>query len=307
MQPLPSPRQLTVPPDQLTTRLDRWLTDQLADLSRARIQGLIDQGFILRNGQPCRGRDSVRPGDSFTVTIPEPEPSGLIAQAIPLTIVYEDDALLVVDKPKGLVVHPAPGHSDGTLVNALLARTGSLSSINGIERPGIVHRLDKDTTGLLVVAKTDHAHQHLQGQIQNKTAHRDYLAVIHGQPAQDRGTIDAPIGRHPVHRQKMAVTAKGREARTDWQVVERLGNYALLKFSLSTGRTHQIRVHSAHIGHPIVGDELYSSAKSPVNLTGQALHAYQLSFDHPVSGERLSFEAPLPAEMVKLLSVARRH
>ncbi|AGY56753.1 RluA family pseudouridine synthase [Gloeobacter kilaueensis] len=306
MSEIASTITLAVPPEAAGERLDRWLALQVTDLSRGRIQDLIDRGLVLRNGLPCRPRDPVRAGDALELTIPVPEPSGIEARAMALDVIYEDAELLVIDKPKGLVVHPAPGHSDDTLVNALLAHCENLSGINGTQRPGIVHRLDKDTTGLLVVAKTDRAHQSLQAQIQAKTARRDYLAIVAGAPAQIEGTIDAPIGRHPVHRQKMAVQPKGRVAITRWRVVERLGNFSLVEFGLETGRTHQIRVHCLHKGWPILGDPLYGSAKSPVNLEGQALHAYRLAFDHPLSGERLCFEAPLPAEMTKLLEVLRR-
>ncbi|UFP94064.1 RluA family pseudouridine synthase [Gloeobacter morelensis] len=297
---------LAVQPDQPAMRLDRWLAEQVADLSRARIQALIDQGLVLLNNRPCRPRDLVHPGDAVALTIPEPEPLAVEARPIALAVVYEDEELIVIDKPRGLVVHPAPGHSDDTLVNALLAHCRNLSGINGVLRPGIVHRLDKDTTGLLVVAKTDRAHQHLQAQIQAKTARRDYLAVVAGAPAETTGTIDAPIGRHPVHRQKMAIHPKGRPAQTHWRVLERLGNFTLVQFSLQTGRTHQIRVHCLHKGWPIAGDPLYGSVKVPVTLNGQALHAFRLDFDHPLTGERLTFESPMPAEMVKLLDALRR-
>lgn len=205
MSEIASTITLAVPPEAAGERLDRWLALQVTDLSRGRIQDLIDRGLVLRNGLPCRPRDPVRAGDALELTIPVPEPSGIEARAMALDVIYEDAELLVIDKPKGLVVHPAPGHSDDTLVNALLAHCENLSGINGTQRPGIVHRLDKDTTGLLVVAKTDRAHQSLQAQIQAKTARRDYLAIVAGAPAQIEGTIDAPIGRHPVHRQKMAV------------------------------------------------------------------------------------------------------
>jgi 23S rRNA pseudouridine1911/1915/1917 synthase len=298
--------QLTVQPNQGTTRLDLWLVEQLPDLSRGRIQDLIAKQCVLRNGLPCRSKDPVRPGDAFSIEIPAPQSLELVATDIPLSIVYEDDCLIVIDKPQGLVVHPAAGHSDDTLVNALLAHCTDLSGINGIERPGIVHRLDKDTSGLLVVAKTDHAHQDLQRQIQAKTAQRVYRAVVWGVPRTETGTIDAPLGRHPVHRQKMTVRPDGRPARTHWRIIERLGNCTLMEFSLETGRTHQIRVHCLQNNHPVVGDPLYSSAKSPVHLEGQALHAFQLSFDHPKSGKRLSFEAPLPPDMIKLLNYLRR-
>jgi 23S rRNA pseudouridine1911/1915/1917 synthase len=298
--------QLTVPPNQGTTRLDLWLVEQLPDLSRGRIQDLIAKQCVLRNGQPCRPKDPVRPGDAFSVEIPAPQSLEIVATEMPLSIIYEDDCLIVIDKPQGLVVHPAAGHSDDTLVNALLAHCTDLSGINGVERPGIVHRLDKDTSGLLVVAKTDHAHQDLQRQIQAKTAQRIYQAVVWGVPRSETGTIDAPLGRHQVHRQKMTVRPDGRPARTHWRILERLGNCTLMEFTLETGRTHQIRVHSLQNNHPVVGDPLYSSAKSPVHLEGQALHAFRLSFDHPKSGQRLNFEAPLPPDMIKLLNYLRR-
>lgn len=261
---------------------------------------------MLVNGSVRRGKDSVRPGDVIDLSVPPLKSLALQARALPLAIVYEDSDLIVLDKPQGMVVHPAPGHSDDTLVNALLAHTQNLSGINGVERPGIVHRLDKDTSGLIVVAKNDHAHRHLQGQIQAKSARRDYLGIVWGAPGPATGTVDAPIGRHPVHRQKMAVIERGRPSRTHWRVRERLGNCTLVEFCLDTGRTHQIRVHSAHIGHPIVGDPLYSSAKSPVHLEGQALHATRLAFDHPRTGQRLLFEAPMPAAMDKLLAYLHR-
>ena len=230
-------------------------------------------------------------GDRLHLSIPSPQPLDLQGEDIPLDILYEDDHLIIVNKPAGLVVHPAPGHETGTLVNALLFHCSNLAGIGGVQRPGIVHRLDKDTTGALVVAKTDLAHQHLQAQIKAKTARREYLGIVHGSPADQRGTIDLPIGRHRVDRKKMAVvpTEKGgRTALTHWQVKERLGNYTLMQFRLHTGRTHQIRVHSAQMGHPIVGDPVYSSGGSlKVNLSGQILHAERLSLEHPVSGNGL--------------------
>jgi len=229
-------------------------------------------------------------------------------ERIPLDILYEDEDLLVINKPRGLVVHPAPGHASGTLVHALLAHCPRLSGINGEQRPGIVHRLDKDTTGALVIAKHDQAHQHLQAQIQAKTARRIYLGVVFGRPAQSQGTISAPIGRHPVDRQKMAVLppGQGRAAVTHWQVLERLGNYTLMQFELETGRTHQIRVHAAHLRLPIVGDPLYTQSKtSPVKLSGQALHAWKLSFVHPRTGQPLQVTAPLPEEFERLLRQLR--
>ncbi len=238
------------------------------------------------------------------------EPLEIGATEIPLDILYEDDCLIIINKPAGLVVHPAPGHSDDTLVNALLAHCENLSGIGGVQRPGIVHRLDKDTSGAIVVAKTDRAHQHLQGQIQAKTARRDYLGIIYGVPKTESGTIDAPIARHPHDRKKMAIVPVekgGRLAVTHWQIKERLGNYTLIHFQLETGRTHQIRLHSAYIGHPIVGDPVYSSGRSlGVNLPGQALHAWSLTLEHPETGETLQAIAPLPDYFHKLLDVLRR-
>lgn len=218
--------------------------------------------------------------------------------------------MLILNKPAGLVVHPAPGHAAGTLVNALLAHCPSLPGIGGVQRPGIVHRLDKDTTGAIAIAKTEQAHHHLQAQLKAKTARREYLAVVYGAPTSENGTINLPIGRHPVERKKMAIVPEekgGRRAVTHWQVQERLGNYTLMLFQLETGRTHQIRVHSTQIGHPIVGDPLYGSGRSiGVNLTGQALHAWRLTLQHPVSQAWIQVTATLPANFITLLEVLRR-
>lgn len=289
-------------------RLDRWLAEQLPDLSRSRLQKLIEQGQVQVNSQICTSKKTmVQQGDRIQVQIPELEPLELQPEAIPLDILYEDDALLIVNKPAGLVVHPAPGHPQGTLVQALLAHC-HLPGIGGVQRPGIVHRLDKDTSGAIAIAKTDLAHQHLQAQIKAKTARREYLGVVHGAPKAESGVINLPIGRHPVDRKKMAVVpeAKGRPAVTHWQVQERLGNYTLIHFELETGRTHQIRVHCAHIGHPIVGDPVYSSGTSVgVNLPGQALHAWRLSLQHP-SRKWIVAIAPPPQAFTKLLTKLRQ-
>ncbi|WP_218079450.1 RluA family pseudouridine synthase [Anthocerotibacter panamensis] len=297
---------IVAPPDA-GQRLDRWLSMQLTDFSRARVQELIAQGLVRYNGQECRAKDQVKPGAEVQVQVPALVPLNLEAEAMDLKVVFEDEHLLVLDKPVGLVVHPAPGHSVGTLVHGLLAHCPDLSGINGVERPGIVHRLDKDTSGLMVVAKHDRAHQSLQTQIQQKTAQREYLGVVHGSPRAEEGLVDAPIGRHPVHRQRMAVVPHGRDARTHWQVLERLGHFSLLHFRLETGRTHQIRVHALHLGHPIAGDPLYSQGKTPIKLTGQALHAYRLSFVHPITGHPLCFQTPPPAQFQKLLRVLGSH
>jgi 23S rRNA pseudouridine1911/1915/1917 synthase len=307
--PVAEIRRVTVTEKQQGLRLDRGLAEQLPDLSRSRLQQLIRQGQVWLNGQPCLDKDRpLQAGDQIEVRIPPATPTSLQPEPIPLDILYEDEDLLVINKPRGLVVHPAPGHASGTLVHALLAHCPHLSGINGEQRPGIVHRLDKDTTGALVIAKHDQAHQHLQAQIQAKTARRIYLGVVFGRPAQSQGTISAPIGRHPVDRQKMAVLTpgQGRVAVTHWQVLERLGNYTLMQFELETGRTHQIRVHAAHMRLPIVGDPLYTQSKtSPVKLSGQALHAWKLSFIHPRSGQPMHFTAPLPEEFERLLRQLR--
>ncbi|HAZ45346.1 MAG TPA: RluA family pseudouridine synthase [Cyanobacteria bacterium UBA11369] len=291
-------------------RLDRWLSNQLSDLSRSRIQKLIEQGNVQINGETCTDKNAkVKPGDRIHLTIPEAQPTNIQPEDIPLDILYEDDRILILNKPAGLVVHPAAGHTDGTLVNALLAHC-PLAEIGGEQRPGIVHRLDKDTTGAIAIAKTDQAYQHLQAQLKAKTARREYLGVVYGVPKTESGSVNQPIGRHPVDRKKMAVVPEekgGRPAITHWQIKERLGNYTLIHFQLETGRTHQIRVHSAYMGHPIVGDPLYSSGRDiGVNLPGQALHAWKLTLQHPVSGEWISVTAPLPKAFNTLLEVLRR-
>lgn len=293
-------------------RLDRWLTSQLKALSRNRIQKLIDWEYVTLNGELCTNKKAtVQVGDAIALTIPETKPLALTPEDIPLDILYEDAQMIIVDKPAGLVVHPAPGNMSGTLVNAMLAHCGDqLTGIGGVERPGIVHRLDKDTTGAIVVAKTDVAHQHLQAQMKAKTARREYLGVIYGVPKAAAGTINAPIGRHPNDRKKQAIIPAlkgGRYAITHWQVEERLDNFTLMRFRLETGRTHQIRVHCAHAGHPIVGDTVYGAGRSVgVNLPGQALHAEILSLEHPVTGEQVKAIAPLPPHFITLLTVLRK-
>jgi 23S rRNA pseudouridine1911/1915/1917 synthase len=290
-------------------RLDRYLSQNLSDLSRSRLQNLIEQGQVKINGTVCTVKNNkVQQGDRLEITIPPVKPLDLKPESIPLDILYEDDHLIMINKQAGLVVHPAPGHQNGTLVNALLEHCQNLAGIGGIQRPGIVHRLDKDTTGALVVAKTDLAHQHLQQQIKTKNAIREYLGVVYGSPKGDQGIVNQPLARHPVDRKKMAIVPGGREAITHWQVLERLGNYSLMLFRLETGRTHQIRVHSSYLGHPIVGDPLYSSGHSPgVNLSGQVLHAYRLTLTHPITGEKLQAIAPLPDDFLKLLKVLNFH
>jgi 23S rRNA pseudouridine1911/1915/1917 synthase len=292
-------------------RLDRWLSQHLPELSRSRLQKLIEQGHVQLNERVCREKKTtVKAGDLVQVAIPAAQPLDLKPEAIALDILYEDEALIILNKPAGLVVHPAPGHETGTLVHALLSHCPNLAGIGGVQRPGIVHRLDKHTTGVIAIAKTDSAHQHLQAQLKAKTARREYWGVVWGAPKAVSGTIDLPIGRHPVDRKKMALVPPekgGREAVTHWQVLERLGNCTLLEFRLETGRTHQIRVHSSQMGHPLVGDPVYSSGHSVgVNIPGQALHARKLTLEHPLSGEILEAIAPLPAAFTKLLAVLRQ-
>ncbi|MFM7545888.1 MAG: RluA family pseudouridine synthase [Synechococcales cyanobacterium] len=297
--------------DESWQRVDKFVADRCPQLSRSRLQRLIEQGTILINHVVCTSKKTmVQPGDGIQITIPPVQPLALIAEPIPLAILYEDTQLVIVNKPAGMVVHPSAGHERGTLVNALLAHCKHLSGIGGIQRPGIVHRLDKDTSGAIAVAKTDEAHQQLQQQFQAKTAYREYWGMAYGAPRTSTGTINQPIGRHPTDRKKMAVIPMengGKPAVTHWQIQERLGHYTLIQFRLETGRTHQIRVHSAHIGHPIVGDPLYSSHHNiGVNLPGQALHAWRLRLQHPISHEWIAVTAPLPTPLETLTEVLRR-
>jgi 23S rRNA pseudouridine1911/1915/1917 synthase len=320
---------VTVAVEEAGQRLDRVLAARIPALSRSRLKALILDGQVKIAARTVRDPAAhVNSGEIITVNLPppeEPEPKG---ERIPLNIVYEDDALIVIDKPPGLVVHPAAGHAQGTLVNALIAHCGdSLSGIGGVKRPGIVHRLDKDTSGLMVVAKTDAAHRALSKQFENKAEgplERSYLAFVWGAPTKPKGTIDAPLERHPQARDKRAVREGGREAVTHWQVLERFAGQdagkqdgkpvaSLIACTLDTGRTHQIRVHLAHIGHPILGDETYSTGfKTKASLLSpetreslealgrQALHAYRLAFEHPETGESIEFQSELPADLRRL-------
>ena len=290
-------------------RLDSWLSVQFPDFSRSRWQKLISLGHIQIANRVCSDKKyKLKAGDRVCVHIPEPEPLDLVPEAIPLDILYEDEHLLIVNKPAGMVVHPSAGHSTGTLVHALLAHC-PLSSIGGVQRPGIVHRLDKDTTGAIVIAKTDFAHQHLQQQLQAKTARREYLGIVYGTPKVESGTIDLPVGRHPVDRLRntiLPIEQGGKSAVTHWQIEERLRSFSLIKFRLETGRTHQIRIHAAKMGHPIVGDPVYGSGRSiGVNLPGQALHAWHLQLIHPQTGDLVSVTAPIPSYFLTLLQVLR--
>ena len=282
--------------DREGERLDAFLARSVPDLTRSAAQRLLERGAVTLRGRAAKKNDKTRLGDSLTVCLPEPQPVDLVPQNIPLDVIYEDDDVIVVNKPVGLVVHPAPGHPDGTLVNALLYHCGtSLSGINGELRPGIVHRIDRDTSGLIVAAKNDRAHLALAAQLQDHSLARVYEAVAVGGFWEDCGTVDAPIGRHPVDRKKMAVDRKnGREAVTHWSVLARYPGYTHVECRLETGRTHQIRVHLASIGHPLLGDTVYGSKKPWPGLVGQCLHARRLRFVHPSTGEPLELECPLP-------------
>ena len=281
---------------------------ELASVTRSRAAGLIADGLVLVNGTPAAKNTRLKAGDRVEVTLPDPVNCTAEPENIPLDIVYEDDCLLVVNKPKGMVVHPAAGNYGGTLVNALLYRCGSsLSGINGVLRPGIVHRIDKNTSGLLMVAKNDKAHLALAEQIKEHSFTRQYRAVVYGALPQDEGVINAPIGRHPVKRKQMAVTAGGRNAVTHYRVVERLNGFTHTALTLETGRTHQIRVHMAYIGHPVAGDDVYGPKKVITELHGQCLHAEKIGFVHPETGRYMEFSSPLPEYFEKFLERIRKN
>jgi len=286
---------LEVGPEEAGKRLDVWLTEKLTGVSRSRIQRLIEEGLILVGGRPVKASHKVRPGQKIWGEVPPPPSLKARPEPIPLDIVYEDEDLIVVNKPQGMVVHPAPGNESGTLVNALLYHCGDLSGMGGTIRPGIVHRLDKDTSGLLVAAKNDFAHRSLAAQIKARKVKRIYLALVYGEIKEPAGKIEAPIGRHPVDRQRMAVTFKNsRPALTYYRVLRRFEGFTLLEVHLKTGRTHQIRVHMAYLNHPVVGDALYGPKKQAFEVPGQLLHAAKLGFHHPRTGDYLEFMAPLP-------------
>ena len=289
-------------------RIDRFLCRDLESLSRSYIQKLLKDGHIKVNGRAVKANYKVNSGDQICVTIPELETPDILPENIPLDILYEDDDILVVNKPKGMVVHPAPGHYSHTLVNAVLYHCGEqLSGINGVQRPGIVHRIDMDTTGSLLICKNDRAHQILAEQLKEHSMTRRYHAIVCGNIKTDTGTVNAPIGRHPVDRKKMSVKApNGRNAVTHYRVLERFGSFTYIECELETGRTHQIRVHMASIGHPILGDAVYGPAKCPYKLQGQTLHAKILGIMHPSTGEYMEFDAPLPEYFSDLLERLRR-
>ncbi len=294
---------LTLTADQAGERLDAFLARSVPDLTRSAAQKLMERGAVTRDGKPVKKNEKTTVGGVLTVELPDPEPVDLVPQNIPLDVVYEDADLIVVNKPVGLVVHPAPGHPDGTLVNALLYHCGdSLSGINGELRPGIVHRIDRDTSGLIVCAKNDRAHLGLAAQLQDHSLARVYEAVTVGNLREDEGTVDAPIGRHPVDRKKMAVDHKnGRSAVTHWSVLGRYPGYTHVECRLETGRTHQIRVHMASLGHPLLGDVVYGSKKPWPGLAGQCLHARKIRFIHPTTGQPVELECPLPDWFQKVL------
>ena len=290
-------------------RIDRFLSKDLENLSRSYLQKLLKDGDIRVNGKPVKANYKVTEGDEIQVCIPEPENPDILPEDIPLDILYEDDDILVVNKPKGMVVHPAPGHYINTLVNAVMYHCkGRLSGINGVLRPGIVHRIDMDTTGSLLICKNDHAHQILAEELKEHSITRRYHAIVHGNIKEDTGTVNAPIGRHPVDRKKMSTKApNGRHAVTHYKVLERFGDYTYIECELETGRTHQIRVHMSSIGHPILGDPVYGPAKCPYKLQGQTLHAKILGITHPATGEYMEFDAPLPGYFSDLLQRLRRN
>ena len=301
-----TPLHLTA--DRAGERVDQFLARTLPELTRSAAQRLLEEGAVTRGGGRVKKNDKTAPGDVFTVVLPDPAPIDELPQKIKLELIYDDGDEIVVNKPVGLVVHPAPGHPDGTLVNALLYHCGaSLSGINGALRPGIVHRIDRDTSGLIIAAKNDFAHLALAEQLQDHSLYREYEAVCVGNLKQDAGTVRAPIARHPTDRKRMAVDVlHGREAVTHWTVLERLGGYTHIQCRLETGRTHQIRVHMAKLGHPLLGDTVYGAKKPYPGLAGQCLHARRLSFTHPRTGRRMTLECPLPPYFAQVLTKLRQ-
>ena len=288
-------------------RLDAFLASSLDGLTRSQATRLIESGEVAVNGRAVSKSYKLAGGEDIAVTLPEPEPVEAVPQDIPLDVVYEDADVIVVNKPSGMVVHPAPGHPDGTLVNALLYHcAGTLSGIGGALRPGIVHRIDRDTSGLIIAAKNDAAHQYLSAQLADHTLARTYECIVVGKLREDCGTVDAPIARHPTDRKRMAVVAGGREAVTHWEVIARYPGYTHVRCRLETGRTHQIRVHMAYIGHPILGDTVYGAKKEVPGLTGQCLHAVGLRFLHPRTHEVMELSCPLPEEFTRMLQKIRK-
>ena len=295
--------QFQADPAEAGTRLDVFLAGAMAEMTRSHVQKLIEEGRVTVNGTAVKGNRKLKAGDSIVCDVPDPKPAEITAEEIPLDILYEDDDVILVNKPKGMVVHPAAGHESGTLVNALMFHCGDrLSGINGILRPGIVHRIDRDTTGVLVICKNDAAHLSLAEQLKEHSITRKYRAIVSGVLKEDEGTVDSPIARDPKDRKKMKCgMPDGRRAVTHYRVLRRFRNCTYIECQLETGRTHQIRVHMASIGHPVLGDQVYGAAKNPYHLEGQTLHAMVLGFRHPRTGEYMEFTAPRPAYFSKLL------
>ena len=302
------PIRLRASEESKNQRLDAFLASSLDGLTRSQATRLIESGEVAVDGKSVsKSSYKLAGGEDIAVTLPEPEPVEAVPQDIPLDVVYEDADVIVVNKPSGMVVHPAPGHPDGTLVNALLYHcAGTLSGIGGALRPGIVHRIDRDTSGLIIAAKNDAAHQYLSAQLADHTLARTYECIVVGKLREDRGTVDAPIARHPTDRKRMAVVAGGREAVTHWEVIARYPGYTHVRCRLETGRTHQIRVHMAYIGHPILGDTVYGAKKEVPGLTGQCLHAVGLRFLHPRTHEVVELSCPLPEEFTRMLQKIRK-
>ncbi|MGH1278488.1 RluA family pseudouridine synthase [Bacillus basilensis] len=297
--------QVTVVEEQKNERIDKFVAEINSEWSRSQVQQWIKDDVVTVNGKSVKVNYKVKENDEITVTIPEPEALDIQAEDMNLEIYYEDADVLVVNKPRGMVVHPAPGHTSGTLVNGLMHHCTDLSGINGVMRPGIVHRIDKDTSGLLMVAKNDMAHESLVNQLVAKTVTRRYKAIVHGVIPHDKGTIDAPIGRDKKERQSMTVDENGKNAVTHFQVLERFKDFTLVECRLETGRTHQIRVHMKYIGYPLAGDPKYGPKKT-LDMNGQALHAGILGFDHPRTGEYIQFEAPIPEVFEDALNILRK-
>ena len=301
------PIRLRASEESKNQRLDAFLASSLDGLTRSQATRLIESSEVAVNGRAVSKSYKLAGGEDVAVTLPEPEPVEAVPQDIPLDVVYEDADVIVVNKPSGMVVHPAPGHPDGTLVNALLYHcAGTLSGVGGALRPGIVHRIDRDTSGLIIAAKNDAAHQYLAAQLADHTLARTYECIVVGALREDRGTVDAPIARHPTDRKRMAVVAGGREAVTHWEVIARYPGYTHVRCRLETGRTHQIRVHMAYIGHPILGDTVYGAKKEVPGLTGQCLHAVGLRFLHPRTHEVVELSCPLPDEFTRMLQKIRK-
>lgn len=300
-------KSIPVTKDGENCRADVFVSENVGEVSRSFVRKLFIDGLAKVNGKAAKPSQKLSCGDVIAVTVPEPEAIDALPEDIPLDIVYEDDSVLLINKPRGMVVHPAAGNERGTVVNAALFHCkGSLSGINGSIRPGIVHRIDKDTTGLLVIAKNDKAHKALTDQLADRSLSRVYYALVNGNIKEDSGTVDAPIGRSPKDRKKMAVVPDGRSAVTDFTVLERFGAYTLVRCKLRTGRTHQIRVHMKHIGHSVVGDKAYGIKNERFTLSGQLLHAKEISFIHPETGETMTFSCPLPEDFSSVLEILRK-